>query len=81
LPEAVAETPPPRVFSGTQCKYPLHGDERPVVPRFCAEPVRDNAKGCASPYCAACDLAEKSRHGLGARVVNKQNKMEDETCR
>jgi hypothetical protein len=53
LPEAVAETPPPRVFLGTECKYPLHGDERPVVPRFCAEPVRDNAKGCASPYCAA----------------------------
>jgi hypothetical protein len=51
LPEAAAM--PPRVFSGTECKYPLHGDERPVVPRFCAEPVRDNAKGCASPYCAA----------------------------
>ena len=53
LPGAVAETPPRRVFSGTECKFPLHGDERPVVPRFCAEPVRDNAKGCASPYCAA----------------------------
>jgi hypothetical protein len=53
VPGAVAETPPRRVFSGTQCKFPLHGDERPVVPRFCAEPVRDNAKGCASPYCAA----------------------------
>jgi hypothetical protein len=51
LPEVAAM--PPRVFSGTECKYPLHGDERPVVPRFCAEPVRDNAKGCASPYCAA----------------------------
>ena len=51
LPEA--DTTPPRVFLGTECKYPLHGDERPVVPRFCAEPVRDNAKGCASPYCAA----------------------------
>jgi hypothetical protein len=51
LPEA--DTTPPRVFSGTECKYPLWGDERPVVPRFCAEPVRDNAKGCASPYCAA----------------------------
>ncbi len=51
LPEVAA--PPRRVFSGTECKYPLHGDERPVVPRFCAEPVRDNAKGCASPYCAA----------------------------
>jgi GcrA cell cycle regulator len=53
LPEAVAETPPPRVFSGTECKYPLWGDERPEVWRFCAEPVRENAKGCASPYCAA----------------------------
>ena len=51
LPEAAAM--PPRVFSGTECKFPLHGDERPVVQRFCAEPVRDNAKGCASPYCAA----------------------------
>ena len=53
LPGAVAAMPPPRVFLGTECKYPLHGDERPVVPRFCAEPVRENAKGCASPYCAA----------------------------
>jgi hypothetical protein len=51
LPEA--DTTPPRVFSGTECKFPLHGDERPVVPRFCAEPVRESAKGCASPYCAA----------------------------
>ena len=51
--EASVTNPPPRVFSGTECKYPLHGDERPVVPRFCAEPVRENAKGCASPYCAA----------------------------
>ncbi len=51
LPEA--DMTPPRVFLGTECKYPLHGDERPVSPRFCAEPVRDNAKGCASPYCAA----------------------------
>ena len=51
LPEVAAM--PPRVFLGTECKYPLHGDERPVVPRFCAEPVRENAKGCASPYCAA----------------------------
>jgi GcrA cell cycle regulator len=51
LPEAAAM--PPRVFLGTECKFPLHGDERPVVPRFCDEPVRDNAKGCASPYCAA----------------------------
>jgi hypothetical protein len=53
LPEAVAETPPPRVFSGTECKYPLWGDERPEVPRFCDEPVRANLNGCASPYCAA----------------------------
>ena len=51
LPEV--DTTPPRVFSGTECKFPLWGDERPVVPRFCAEPVRDNAKGCASSYCAA----------------------------
>ena len=51
--EASVTNPPPRVFSGTECKYPMHGDERPVVSRFCAEPVRDNAKGCASPYCAA----------------------------
>ena len=51
LPEVVLT--PPRVFSGTECKFPLHGDERPVVPRFCAEPVRDNAKGCASSYFAA----------------------------
>ena len=51
--EASVTNPPPRVFSGTECKYPLHGDERPVVPRFCAEPVRDNGKGCASSYCAA----------------------------
>jgi hypothetical protein len=37
--------------------------------------------GAAPDASAACDLAEKSRHGLGARVVKKQNKMEDETCR
>jgi hypothetical protein len=30
---------------------------------------------------AACDLAEKSRRHVGARVMNKQNKMEDKTCR
>jgi hypothetical protein len=53
LPEAVAETPPPRVFLGTECKYPLWGDERPEVWRFCDEPVRANLNGCASPYCAA----------------------------
>lgn len=45
--------PPPRVFSGTKCKFPLRGDERPAEYRFCDEPVRDNAKGRASPYCAA----------------------------
>ena len=44
---------PPRVFSGTECKFPLWGNEKPDEYRFCAEPVRDNAKGCASPYCAA----------------------------
>lgn len=53
LPGAVAEMPPRRVFSGTECKFPMWGDERPEVWRFCDEPVRDNAKGCASPYCAA----------------------------
>ena len=51
LPEAAAM--PPRVFSGTECKFPMWGDERFVVWRFCDEPVRDNLKGCASPYCAA----------------------------
>jgi GcrA cell cycle regulator len=44
LPEAVAETPPPRVFSGTQCCYVI-GD------RTCDEPVRANARGLKSPYC------------------------------
>lgn len=37
-----------RVFSGTECKAPL--GERGAI-RFCAEPVIENAKGCASPYC------------------------------
>ena len=53
LPEAVAETLPPLVFLGAECKYPLWGDERPEVWRFCDEPVRANLNGCASPYCAA----------------------------
>jgi len=44
LPEAVAETPPPRVFLGTQCCHPM-GD------RTCDEPVRANARGLKSPYC------------------------------
>ena len=48
-----ADATPPRVFSGTKCKFPLWGHEKPDEYRFCAEPVRDNAKGCASPYCAA----------------------------
>jgi hypothetical protein len=51
LPEVAAM--PPRVFSGTECKYPLWGDDRPEVWRFCDEPVRENLNGCASPYCAA----------------------------
>jgi hypothetical protein len=51
LPEVAAM--PPRVFSGTECKFPMWGDERPEVWRFCDEPVRDNLNGCASPYCAA----------------------------
>jgi hypothetical protein len=53
LPGAVAETPPRRVFLGTECKFPMWGDERPEVWRFCDEPVRANLNGCASPYCAA----------------------------
>jgi GcrA cell cycle regulator len=44
LPGAVAETPPPRVFSGTKCCHPM-GD------RTCNEPVRANARGLKSPYC------------------------------
>lgn len=37
-----------RVFLGMECKAPL--GERGAI-RFCAEPVIENAKGCASPYC------------------------------
>jgi hypothetical protein len=44
LPEAVAETSPPRVFLGTQCCHPM-GD------RTCNEPVQANARGLKSPYC------------------------------
>jgi GcrA cell cycle regulator len=44
LPEAVAETPPPRVFLGKKCCHPI-GD------RTCNEPVRANARGLKSPYC------------------------------
>ena len=44
LPEAVAETPPPQVFSGTKCCHPM-GD------RTCNEPVQANARGLKSPYC------------------------------
>lgn len=44
LPEAVAETPPPRVFLGTQCRH-LIGD------RTCNEPVQANARGLKSSYC------------------------------
>jgi GcrA cell cycle regulator len=44
LPEAVAETPPPRVFSGTECCHPM-GD------RTCNEPVQANARGLKSSYC------------------------------
>jgi GcrA cell cycle regulator len=46
LPEAVAETPPPRVFLGTQCCYVI-GD------CTCNEPVRANARGLKSSYCPA----------------------------
>ena len=51
-PEADAETPPPRVFSGRGCVFPLWGDERPEEYRYCGDPVRESAAGCASPYCA-----------------------------
>jgi GcrA cell cycle regulator len=51
LPEVAAM--PPRVFSGTECKFPMWGDERPATYLFCDEPVRANLNGCASPYCAA----------------------------
>jgi GcrA cell cycle regulator len=44
LPEAVAETPPPRVFLGTKCCHPM-GD------RTCDEPVQANARGLKSSYC------------------------------
>ncbi len=44
LPGAVAETPPPRVFLGTQCCHPV-GD------RTCNEPVQANARGLKSSYC------------------------------
>jgi GcrA cell cycle regulator len=44
LPGAVAETPPPRVFLGTQCCHPV-GD------RTCNEPVRANARGLKLSYC------------------------------
>jgi len=44
LPGAVAETPPRRVFSGTECCHPM-GD------RTCNEPVQANARGLKSSYC------------------------------
>ena len=45
-----------RVFLGRECKFPLWDDDRPATylfggRRFCEEPVIENAKGCASPYC------------------------------
>jgi GcrA cell cycle regulator len=51
LPGAVAETPPRRVFSHKQCQYITSSEAR--AHRFCEAPVVENAKGCASPYCAA----------------------------
>jgi len=51
LPGAVVEAPPRRVFSHKQCQY-ITGNERREY-RFCEAPVVENAKGCASPYCAA----------------------------
>ncbi len=44
LPGAVVETPPRRVFSGTNCCHPM-GD------RTCDEPVQANARGLKSSYC------------------------------
>jgi len=44
LPGAVVETPPRRVFSGTNCCHPK-GD------RTCDEPVQANARGLKSSYC------------------------------
>jgi len=44
LPGAVAETPPRRVFLGTNCCHPM-GD------RTCNEPVQANARGLKSSYC------------------------------
>jgi hypothetical protein len=44
LPGAVAETPPRRVFLGTECYHPM-GD------RTCNEPVQANARGLKSSYC------------------------------
>ena len=51
LPGAVAETPPRRVFSGTECKFITHSVAREY--RFCEAPVVENAKGKPSAYCAA----------------------------
>jgi hypothetical protein len=51
LPEAVAETPPPRVFSQKQCQYITSNADR--AHRFCEAPVVENAKGRPSAYCAA----------------------------
>jgi hypothetical protein len=51
LPGAVAETPPRRVFSNTQCKFVLDGAAR--VYRFCDAPCVANDKGRPSSFCAA----------------------------
>jgi hypothetical protein len=50
LPGAVAETPPRRVFSNTQCKFVLDGAAR--VYRFCDAPCVANDKGRPSSFCA-----------------------------
>ena len=50
LPEAVAETPPPRVFSHKQCQF-IAGDN-PRDYRFCEAPCVENLRGGASPFCA-----------------------------
>jgi hypothetical protein len=51
LPGACADVAPRRVFSHKQCQYITSSADR--AHRFCEAPVVENAKGCASPYCAA----------------------------
>jgi hypothetical protein len=63
LPGAVAETPPRRVFSNTQCKFVQDGAAR--VYRFCDAPCVANDKGRPSSFCAdhyALCLIEPKKH-------------------